>query len=490
MDKRRAQRGGGIRRRVMISLAAFSVFIVVLLWLMQIVWLNDFYRWDKTRQIIDAAETIARNIDSEQLQDLVTVLSEQQDMCILILDERMTPLLSSEDTRFCLIHRTQGRELSFWRNFINYDGSTRTELFKIEPPGNVQFDPRTFRGNVPRVHGTTAQSLLCTKHITRADGSAVELLLNAIITPLDSTVSTLRAQLLLITAVVLVSALALAYSISRRVAQPIIETNEAARALSRGQYETPPHGSDYREMAELNRTLAKAAEELSQVERLQHELIANVSHDLRTPLTMIGGYAEVMRDIPGESSAENLQVIIDETNRLTSLVNELLDFSRMQTENLPLHPAPFDLTEAVESIVDRVSHMTAKDGYVIRFNPKEHVEVTADQKRIGQVVYNLLGNALTYTGEDHTVTLTQEKRGDRVRVTVRDTGRGIAPEELPRVWDRYYRTRESHKRAVIGTGLGLSIVRTILERHGAPYGVQSEVGKGTAFWFELTLTEK
>ena len=178
------------------------------------------------------------------------------------------------------------------------------------------------------------------------------------------------------------------------------------------------------------------------------------------------------------------RIIIDETARLTSLVSELLDFSRLQSGSTALDVADVCLTDCVEEIVQRVGSMTAKDGYRIVFEPAERLMIRADHKRLEQVVYNLLGNALTYTGEDKAVTLTQTVREGVVRLSVQDTGKGIPPEELPLIWRRYYRAQESHKRAVIGSGLGLSIVQSILEKHGMRYGVDSAPGEGTTFWFE------
>ena len=476
----------GIRRRMMLYLAAFVAFVVALLWLFQIVWLDDFYRWDKTRQIRQASNAVADNLDSPQLGDLINHLASRSDVCILLMDEYGRVLHSSEDTRFCLIHRMNIRDLGFWCQKAPADGSVLTELFNVQPMMDNPFDPRNFRGNIPEFN-EDQKSLLCARRVTLADGSRGYLLVNSIITPLEGTVETLVLQLAIITGVVIVGALLLAWYIARRVTRPIIETNEAARSLARGRFTQPKHGGAYREMAELNATLAQTAVELSQVERLQHELIANISHDLRTPLTMIGGYAEVMRDLPGEASPENLQIIIDETNRLTTLVAELLDFSRLQTGNAAMEPAPFCLTDAIAAIVQRVGGMTEKDGYRVCFTPVESVFIHADEKRIGQVAYNLLGNALTYTGEDKTVILSQTVEGGRVRIGISDTGKGIPPEELPLIWNRYYRSRESHKRAVIGSGLGLSIVQSILEKHGMRYGVDSLLGQGTTFWFETEV---
>ena len=479
----------GIRHRVMICLMAFVAALIALLWLFQIVWLDDFYKWNKTSQIRQTADTVAANLDNAELESLIDHLAGRRDVCILLLDEYGKTVATSDDIRSCLIHRMSKMDLAFWCSMAPEDGDVLTELFNIAPVMDTVFNPRNFRGHVP-VMENDQQALLCVRRVTLADGTTGYLLINSIITPVDATVDTLRTQLLVITAVMLVGALLLAWIISRRLARPIIQTNEAARSLARGQYEPPEHGSEYREMAELNQTLSRAAYELSQVEHLQHELIANISHDLRTPLTMIGGYAEVMRDIPGEAGPENMQIIIDETNRLTSLVSELLDFSRLQTGSVQMELAPFDLTGAVQEIVQRVARMTEKDGYRLEFLPERHVTVLADERRIGQVVYNLLGNALTYTGENRDVTITQTVTENRVRIAIRDSGKGIPADELPLIWNRYYRAKESHRRAVIGSGLGLSIVQSILEKHGAEYGVDSTLGEGTTFWFECEITQQ
>ena len=294
-----------------------------------------------------------------------------------------------------------------------------------------------------------------------------------------------RTQFFLTVGAIIIATVLVGFTMARSISEPIIETNLAARELSRSRYTRPPHSGGYREIAELNDTLVRAAEDLGKVEDLQRELIANISHDLRTPLTMIVGYAEAMRDIPEEVTPENMQIIIDETSRLSSMVNEVLDFSRLRTGNLELEEKPFSLTEEIRKICSRVGSMTAVDGYTVTLEPAEDRTVVGDSGRISQVLYNLLGNALTYTGADKEVRVSQRDVGSRVRVEISDSGEGIPADELPYIWDRYYRSRENHRRAVIGSGLGLNICRSILEKHGAEYGVKSEAGKGTTFWFEL-----
>ncbi|MBQ1334680.1 MAG: two-component sensor histidine kinase, partial [Clostridia bacterium] len=225
----------------------------------------------------------------------------------------------------------------------------------------------------------------------------------------------------------------------------------------------------------------------TKVESLRRELIANVSHDLRTPLTLITGYGEMMRDIPGENTAENIQIIIDEASHLTELVNDVLDISRLQSGEQVFNIERFSLTEMIEEILTRYNRLVSRDGYTIDFERSENVFIDADETRMAQVIYNLMNNAVNYTGADRRVRISQKVRGDRVRVEVTDTGAGIAEKDLPYIWDRYYKVDKTHKRGHIGTGLGLSIVKHIFEQHKARYGVESELGKGSTFWFELEV---
>ena len=474
----------------MLYLALFVVLVISLLWVFQVVLLNDFYRFFKTRMIQSTGETLVQNIDNEELDALAERLSTQNSVCVLMLDADGNTLLSYDATNFCILHKVGDHGLHFFCHLADEADGPVLRFFNQERTRNEQFDQDRFVGRVPPAVGPSQTSLLYSRRVALKDGTVRYILLSAVITPLDATVSTLRSQLVMVTVIVLILAMLLAVLISHRISRPIVETNQAARALSRGKYDRPPHSGSYQEISELNDTLVKAADELSQVEHLQQELIANISHDLRTPLTMIGGYAEVMRDIPGENTPENMQIVIDETARLSSLVTELLDFSKLQAGTLKMEPAPFNLTEAIRAILTRYNKLKEQDGYQIHFTPDAEYTVLADEGRIGQVVYNLINNALTYTGPDKTVTVTQTLEGDQVRIAIHDSGKGIPADELPLIWNRYYRAKENHKRAIQGSGLGLSIVRSILEAHAASYGVDSQENAGTTFWFKLPKVDQ
>jgi signal transduction histidine kinase len=270
--------------------------------------------------------------------------------------------------------------------------------------------------------------------------------------------------------------------LSRIIVKPLSNITQKAGSLASGNYGETFHAKGYREVEVLADTLNYAAREIGTTDRLQKELIANISHDLRTPLTLIKGYSEVMRDFPEEITTENMQVLIDETTHLSDLVNDLLDLSRIQTGARVLKSERFDITASIREVCSRYDALLKHRGFTIGFQSDSPVCVCADHSMILQVLYNLINNAVNFSGSDQRVILSQVRVGTRVRISVTDTGDGIKPEDLPLIWDRYYKVDKIHKRAMIGTGLGLSIVKSILEKHSFEYGVESVEGAGSVFY--------
>ena len=338
-----------------------------------------------------------------------------------------------------------------------------------------------------RLFETDFESIIVVSIVKTAAGDTRVVFINSVLTPVSETVTTLQILLIAISLLTLIIAFLLALLFSRQLAKPIENINETAGELARGNYGvTFDEASGCREISELGATLNYATSELSQVDKLRSELIANVSHDLRTPLTMITGYSEMMRDIPGENTPENAEIIIEESKRLTTLVNDMLDLSKYKAGQ-PLDLETFSLTDTVHGILARLSEFTRQNGYTISFDPQEEVFVAADRNRIQQVVYNLLNNSINYTGADKTVRVTQQLEEGKVRLSFADSGVGISDDDLPHIFERYYRSSSAHKRATVGTGLGLSIVKSILDAHGAPFGVDTKPGAGSTFWFELPV---
>ena len=293
---------------------------------------------------------------------------------------------------------------------------------------------------------------------------------------------------------VFVLAFALSSAVSGWLTKPISEITKKAKLLAGGDFNVDFQGATYgQEMVELASALNFAKDELSKADRMQKELIANVSHDFKTPLTMIKGYASMIMEISGdvpEKRNKHAQVIIDESDRLASLVADVLDLSKLRSGLQELKTSLVDMSAYTREIVERFAYLRETQGYVIKEDIEEGLFARVDELKIGQAIYNLVGNAVNYTGEDKTVFVSLKKINEKTfRFCVRDTGVGIKQEEISSIWERYYRSPEMHKRPVKGTGLGLSVVKAVLVRHDLHFGVESEIGKGSSFYVDFTNEE-
>ena len=474
-----------VKWNLFIWFIVFTVLILSLLWFFQVVFLDEFYKSIKVNEIESTADYIAKNINNDDIDDILLELSKNNEVCISIYDSSLKLVYSSDILRECIIHRMSSRGIYYlYENTINNDGELlvkfNDEIYKndVRPIFDIPMPPHDYR---------KLDSIIYSK-IIQTDNQTYALFLNSVISPVNATVKTLTIQLVYITLILIVLSLALAFIISKIISKPIIKINDSAKILATGNYNVKFEDNGYKEISELGQTLNYTAKELSNVEGLRRELIANISHDLRTPLTMITGYAEVMRDLPGENSPENIQIIIDEAKRLSILVNDVLDISKLQSGVQKLNTKCFDLTNLINEILKRYKKLIEQDGYEIIFDYDNNCVVTGDELKISQVVYNLINNAITYTGADKKVYIKQTLDKNTVKIEIIDTGEGIPEDKIPYIWDRYYKIDNVHKRAIVGTGLGLSIVKNILQMHNADYGVESRLGEGTIFWFILKIS--
>ena len=481
-----------MRRRLIFAFLLFGAIVLAVLWLFQTVWLDDIYRSLKLRdlekcatELCEAASDFSGDSYTE-LNDAAGAIASKSGICISVYEindigaaKSGVKIIEQHMNAFCFIHNIGSSKLlnTLYKKAAEDGGEVLeyVSLSSIFSPGNER--------------DGSGENVILVKLI-ESEGSELLMLFNTEIIPLDSTVSTIRAQLVYISIILLVLAVVLAVFLSNRMSKPIREMSVEASKLALGDYNVNFDGGNCTETDNLSAVLNKAAYELSRLDKMQKDLIANVSHDLRTPLTMIAGYTEAMRDLPGEATPENMQIVIDETNRLTSLVNDMLEVSRYQGGTQKLNITRFNFTDVVRTTIERYAKLREHDGYTITFEGDGDVTVDADEKRLLQVMYNLVGNAVNYAGEDKTVIIRQTVSDGKVMLEVIDHGIGIPEDELQFVWERYYKVNDFHKRANIGTGLGLSIVKNILLLHGAEFGVKSKVGEGSNFWFKLKIADE
>ncbi len=447
----------------------FTALVFVFLWLFQIVFIGRFYEFMKTGDVKRAAREIEESYDDSDFGNKLTGIALKNNMCIDIVD-RYGRIIYSKDTlgKSCYLHGPESKRTNFLYELIE---SKEDDICY-------------------KMYSKTMNNDILVYLAVIGDSASPEayILINAQLVPVESTAAIFKKQLIIITVILIILSWVISYFMAKKVSDPIEKITRSAEEMAAGNYEVKFDGKGYSEIQCLASTLTYAGQQISKVDSMQRDLIANVSHDLRTPLTMLKAYAEMIRDLSGDNPVkrnEHLEIIINETDRLALLVNDMLDLSKLEDGNQKLNYSEFSITELLSDITARYSGLSGKHDYDVSFTPDENVIVKCDSIKIQQVIYNLINNAVNYTGEDKKVFVRQVNKPDCVRVEIADTGDGIEPDKINLIFEKYYRS-ENHKREVVGTGLGLSIVKAILKKHEYKFGVYSTVGKGSTFWFEIS----
>ena len=490
----------------------FASAIVLVFIIFQIALLGDFYRTNKFNRTNQLIYDVSDAIENQDIQDFTqneSLLLKNLEK--ISIDEEAAIYLYAKPysssivgaTNDTLIYKTiSGGTFSkldsnlideIWEKAKSTTYDKFYAIISVNPVptfNQIQIlDVNSSVRNLTRDLSSQNDSIMCCSFVRLSDGDEYLLVLDNKIIPVESAVATLKLQLTYIAFIVVVFTIVVAILISRYISKPLSVMNETAKLMAKGNYDVVFEGKGYQEVNELNQTLNNTIAELRKTETLRRELMANVSHDLRTPLTMIKGYAEMMQDIPGENNPENLQIIIDEVNRLNVLVNDMLDLSKISSKTIELHPQLYSITDNLIEIVDRYQKFQENNEFQFILNYDQNINVIADESKIDQVIYNFINNAINYSGNSKKIEINQIVDGSYVTISVRDYGVGIKKEDLVCIWDRYYRIDKGHKRSIQGSGLGLSIVKGILEYHNFEYGVDSKVGEGSTFWFKIPLKE-
>lgn len=276
------------------------------------------------------------------------------------------------------------------------------------------------------------------------------------------------------------------------VYRPLCKITEAAKQYASGNldYEIPVNTED--EIGYLSASLNFMSSQLRDMEDYQKKFVANVSHDFRSPLTSIKGYVEAIADgtIPPEMQGKYLNIILFETERLTDLTKGLLTLNEFDTKNLLLDKVPFDLHEMIKNVAASFEgRCTQKKISIELVFARKHLKVVADKRKIQQVLYNLLDNAIKFSDQDSIITIETTERGDKIYTSVKDYGIGIPRNALNKIWERFYKSDLSRGKDKKGTGLGLAIVKEAIQAHGENINVVSTEGVGTEFIFSLPKAE-
>lgn len=450
----------------------FAMVLMGLLWCLQIIFINGYYQEMKISQTRKIARTLTAEFGTADFLEKVDLVKVNNDLIIefSVGDKTVSFDSISADPTLPSTRMIYLPEMLQIKDKLR---STTADTISVVLK-NEFTDNNTF------AYGT---------YLQRGPGEDVCMYIVAPLRPLESTVGILASQLIYVTLISLLLAFILSFLISKKLTTPIIEITKSADRLAKRDYQVTFDGGQYTEISHLADTLNYTAKELTKAENLQKDLIANVSHDLRTPLTMVRSYAEMIRDISGdhpEKRVAHLQVIIDESERLSLLVNDLLEMSKMQSGTHDLYLSSFSLKDALDHTLQTYQVLCEREGYAFDVSYDRETSVIGDRRLIEQVLSNLISNAVRYGGEKKKISIKLGEKDGFVECHIQDWGDGIHQEELALIWDRYYKASTNHSRNQLsGTGLGLSIVKQILLLHQAKFGVESTIGQGSTFWFAL-----
>ena len=474
------------RKKLLSWFMFFTVVIFTVLWLLQTVFLQKFYNGMIIRNTVKVADKISSESQSSDITSYIDDISRSNSILVFVTDTDGNIMYSSDeykkghkfkDERLEMPYNGNGKEMRFHYRELpeNYTEFLSAVNASDSGEAELQNDDIYVYGRLIDFYGSDEKAVLY-----------VGTTLNAV----GSTARIIRIQLIWVTLLSIIIAFVLALFMSKSFSKPVSQLNEKAHKLGEKDNDAEFSEGFCTELDELNKTLDTTSEKLKKNREFQNELLANVSHDLRTPLTMIKGYAEMIRDISREDEkqcAEDVAVIVEETDRLTALVNEILEYSELQMSDSEAVMNDVDLSETVASVADSFDKLYSKDGYVFERNITDDIHIKGNVSQLQRAIYNLLDNAVRHAGEDKWIGITLRTDNDKAIIEISDHGSGIAPEELEHIWDRYYTKRQRSGKGV--SGLGLAIVKQIVSQHNGVCKAESEIGAGSVFSIELSINK-
>ena len=494
----RHHRSLGIRGQLMWFLCCICLFLLGLFWFLSTQLLEPLYTKHIESQLTTQAESIASELDKaladgetlsswsfgrlyvngsffDKLAAQLYASGNLNSFCVDISDSTMRTIYKIENQSYCNLHETLLSDAS------NNDMIVSTAVAMRKKCRTTGGFVQTL--NPPRLSGS-AQLLVG----RNTSGGEYTVLVTTSLVHVAEAGNVLSTVLPMTAALIFIMALSAAWLFSAWFTKPLRQLSSAARQMALGNYAVQVDSSRRDELGDLAQDFNHMASEVQHAAQMQRDLLANVSHDLRTPLTLIKGYAETVRDLTGDDKAhrdEQMNIIVDETDRLTALVSSVMELSKVTSGTYKCERVHFDMGQLCDEVSERYDAVCAQNGWQLQLElPEEELPVYADPDMMQRALHNLLGNAMHHIGKDGIFILRAFRCTEGVRVEVEDHGPGIAAADLPYIFDRYYRSRSDAGKQ--GTGLGLSITKAIFQQHSFRFGVQSTVGKGTTFWFVMS----
>ena len=418
---------------------------------------------DSAKEVHQPGGEVIYRLDGDRLYPLLMLLSDAVDATVLITDSHGKVLTTAGDPEAKRWENTEA--LSSFVDTIDGD------YYAVDTLGGL-YEKRHYNAAVP---------------VTLRNGAVLGYVVAS--APAGALLQTLQNNLsIYIYSVLFALALSLAFVwlMTDRFVRPMRQMAAASRSFAAGDFSVRVTVKGKDEVAQLGEALNNMAVSLSSVEIMRRSFIANVSHELKTPMTTIAGFIDGMLDgtIPQEKQAHYMKIVSDEVKRLSRLVRSMLDLSRIDSGEIKMNTVRMDLTEVVGSVlVASEQRIEQKRLSITGLEDCRRQEIYGDYDLMNQVLYNLLDNAIKFTDEGGNIHVRLSRDDGRVYVNIRNTGAGIPPEEMPQIFERFYKSDRSRSLDKNGVGLGLYIVQTVIRLHGGEISVRSKQGEYTEFCF-------
>ena len=468
----RPLRGVGMAVRLWAIMMVLVLLTVGFMWIFQVVLMERNYIESKITEVQTQLEPIMGELETEDLaynEQMISYLSSTADGKMLIISDG-GQLMDMYTYGHPIDLSANHRDVQVWERIAN--GENYSKILAGEPYTSESMDRNrveAYEIGIPiRYYGEDAYLILY---------HSFEELYNV----LDMN----RRQLVTLSVILTSATAILAAFLAKRFTHPILVIKKTVDRLAAGDLSAVPGLKRSDEIGQLSDSVEELGQALQRVDVLRKEVIANVSHELRSPLALIGGYAEMVKDITWRDDKqrnENLDLIISESRRMSEMVNDIMDYSQFQSGYLQLNRGDYDLREIVGEETGRWENIAKENHLSLQEEqPENECPVQVDALKISQVLRNLFNNAVNHTKDGETITIRTQREVGGYRVSVINPGDPIPEEERELIWERYQRCQHQAGRRQ-GTGIGLSIVKAILDAHGMSYGVDCRDGL-TCFWF-------
>lgn len=446
------------------------IIIFAISWIFQVVFFEKYYIYQRTKimheELTKVSSMIENNIPSDDISNEITDFGSASNCLVIVTDENFN---------------------------INYTSATKIKDNSPIILENIMY----IKNKIQSKTQTTVNSFKTqdTRFTSIVMGNSVDdarkgyVIIQSFMEPINETTAVLKQQLMIVCLFSLVIGSCIAFALANKFSKPILEINEASKRIAEGDFDTIVSVKSKDEVAMLAHTINHMAKQLKQKDDLKKQFIANISHELKTPLSSIRAYGELLLDCDIDDKNENdnyAKIIIMNSKKLNNMVEDILELSEIQSGNYTLELSSFCLIALIKDILNDIHALASEKNVQVTLETFNNtLLITADKYRIHSVFCNILQNAIRHSSLNGIIKIKLTNINSIINIRIIDNGEGIPEDKLPYIWDRFYKVDKSRKSGKSGAGLGMAIVKEILELHNYTYGIESQVGIGTQVWFNI-----